>query len=60
MMGIYFPSLLVALLFTMPVYWTIDGLLAKAGLYRWVWHIDMFRLSLFIVMFGCIGLYMYR
>jgi len=60
LMGVYFPSLLVALLILLPVYWVLDGVLAKVGLYRWVWHADLFRLSLFVVMFGTAGIYLYR
>ena len=60
LMGIYFPSLLAAFVITMPVYWIIDGLLAKAGLYGWVWHVDLFRFSLFVVMFGSLGARLYR
>ncbi len=57
--GVYFPSLLLALFITMPVYWVVDGMLARLGCYRWVWHIDLFRLCLFIIMFGGLGLYLY-
>jgi len=60
LLGIYVPSLLVALVVTMIVYWPLDGLLARAGLYRWVWHIDLFRTCLFIIMFGSFGIYLYR
>jgi hypothetical protein len=59
-LGIYVPSLLVALIAMMPVYWVLDGALARTGFYRWVWHIDLFRMCLFIVLFGMSGLYLYR
>jgi hypothetical protein len=59
-LGVYVPSLLVALIVTMPIYWLLDGALARAGLYRWVWHIDLFRMCLFIIMFGALGIYLYR
>jgi hypothetical protein len=59
-LGIYVPSLLVALIVMMPVYWVLDGVLARTGFYRWVWHIDLFRMCLFIVLFGLLGLYFYR
>jgi hypothetical protein len=59
-LGVYVPSLLIALLATMPVYWLLDVLLAKLGVYRWVWHIDLFRLGVFVVMFTVWGNYLYR
>src|SRR5579871_1410048 len=49
--GIYVPSLLIALIVTLPVYWLLDGVIARAGLYKWTWHVDLFRLCLFVVMF---------
>jgi hypothetical protein len=58
--GVYVPSLLVAFVVVLPVFWLLDGALARAGVYRWVWHIDLFRLCLFVVMFGSLGLYWYR
>jgi len=58
--GVYVPSLLVAFVVVLPVFWLLDGMLARAGAYRWVWHIDLFRLCLFVVMFGTLGLYWYR
>jgi hypothetical protein len=58
--GVYVPSLLVAFVLALPVFWLLDGMLARAGVYRWVWHIDLFRLCLFVVMFGSLGLYWYR
>ena len=58
--GIYLPSLLLALVATMPIYWLLDSVFARLGVYRWVWHTDLFRLSLFVVMFGALGLHIYR
>lgn len=58
--GVYVPSLLVAFVVVLPLFWLLDGVLARAGAYRWVWHIDLFRLCLFVVMFGVLGLYWYR
>jgi hypothetical protein len=60
LLGIYMPSLLIVLLAAMPVFWIIDGLLARAGCYRRVWHIDLFRLCCFVILFASCGLYLYR
>jgi hypothetical protein len=58
--GIFFPSLLVAFLIVIPLYWLLDGMLARTGFYTQVWHIGLFRLALFVIMFGALGLYFYR
>jgi protein AaeX len=59
-LGVYFPSLLIAFLGVVPVFLLLDGVLARLGCYRWVWHIDVFRLSLFLALFCSVGLYWYR
>ncbi len=53
--GILFPTLLPALGVAGILYVVIDGALARCGAYRWVWHIDLFRVSLFAVLFGLLG-----
>jgi protein AaeX len=58
-LGIYFPALMAAFLIMLPVFWVIDGLLARTGCYRWVWHIDIFRLSLFLLLFCSLGIRWY-
>jgi hypothetical protein len=60
LLGLYVPSLLVLFVGSMPVYWLLDGALAHAGCYRHVWHIDLFRLCLFVILFGSVGLYLFR
>ncbi len=59
-LGVYFPSLVLLFLALMPLFWLIDGALARIGCYRWVWHVDLFRLCLFFVTFCSLGIYWYR
>jgi len=58
--GVYVPSLLAVLLLSVTAFWVIDGVIARSGMYRFVWHIDLFRLALFVIMFGTLGGYLYR
>jgi len=58
--GVYLPSLLLILLVTLPVFWALDRVLAKNDVYRWIWHIDLCRLALFVILFGTLGLWFYR
>jgi hypothetical protein len=48
--GIYFPWLLVLGVVTLGVAWALRRLLARAGLYRLVWHPALFDLALFVVL----------
>ncbi|MCZ8438735.1 DUF1656 domain-containing protein [Achromobacter xylosoxidans] len=48
--GIYFPWLLVLSVVTLGVAWAVRRVLARAGLYRLVWHPALFDLALFIVL----------
>lgn len=57
---IYVPTLLLLLPLTAAVHWTLDGLLARTGFYRHVWHPSLFRLSSFICLYAAAGLCLYR
>ena len=54
------PSLLLALICIVPIYTMLDRMLARYGIYRWVWHVDLFRVCLFIVMFAALGNVLYQ
>ena len=58
--GVCVPSLLLAFIFMVPIYMMLDATLARYGAYRWVWHVDLFRICLFIVMFAALGNMLYR
>jgi hypothetical protein len=58
--GILFPTLLAIFIAAAAVYWLLDGLLARAGFYQWVWHASLFRVCLFVGLFSALGLLVYR
>ena len=58
--GVLFPSLLVALLVAIALYLALDWGLARTRLYRWVWHVHLFRLALFVIIFSALGCCLYR
>jgi len=57
--GIFFPTLLIILIIAAAIYWLLDGVLARAGLYRHVWHASLFRVCLFVCLFSALGLMFY-
>jgi len=36
--------------------WAIDAIVGRFGLYRYVWHPPLFRVALFVCLFGIAGL----
>ncbi|MGH8455758.1 MAG: DUF1656 domain-containing protein [Stenotrophobium sp.] len=50
--GIYFPALLPVFFAAAIAYWLLDGLLARLDFYRQVWHPALFRVCLFVCLFG--------
>lgn len=48
--GIYFPWLLVLGVITLGVSWVVRRAMARAGLYRLVWHPALFDLTLYLVL----------
>lgn len=57
--GILFPTLLLVLLISVSLTWLLDGVLARVGFYRHVWRPPLFRLALFVCLFGAGGLLIY-
>ena len=46
-------SPLIPVLFvTIPVFWLVDKLLRHVVYYRFVWHADVFRVALFVIIFS--------
>ena len=50
------PGLLVLASALFVVFWLLDGLAARAGLYRYAWHPPLFRLAVYVCVFGLLGL----
>lgn len=57
--GVLMPSLLAALVLAAVLYLPLDWALARVGFYRRVWHLHLFRLALFSIIFGGLGLLLY-
>lgn len=58
--GILLPTLLPILAATALLFWLLDGVLARRGLYAQVWHPSLFRVCLFACLFAVLGLLVYR
>ena len=58
--GLYAPTLLVIFLAAAALQWLLSGLLARLGLFSVLWHPPLFRLSLFVCLFGGAALLVYR
>ena len=52
------PSLFVAFLASVVLHIILDRVLGRIGVYRYVWHPPLFRVSLFFCIFGLCGLYL--
>lgn len=58
--GFFLPTLLPIFLFAFGLQWLLDNLLGRLGLYSRVWHPALFRFSLFVCIFGALGLALYH
>lgn len=58
--GFFLPTLLPIFLFAFGLQWLLDNLLGRLGVYGRVWHPSLFRFSLFVCLFGALGLVLYR
>ena len=59
LLGFYMPTLLPLFILAFAVQWGLDSVLARLGLYAHVWHPSLFRFSLFVCLFGAMGLALY-
>jgi hypothetical protein len=50
--GLYVPTLLLLTLAALVVSRVLNGLLARLGVYRFVWHPALFDLALFVIVLG--------
>lgn len=53
------PGLLVVFIGCLLLLWLVDTVVGRFGLYRFVWHPPLFRLALFVCMFGAAGLLLF-
>jgi hypothetical protein len=53
------PGLLVLFVVSLLLLWLIDWVAGRFGLYRWVWHPSLFRLALFVCVFGSFALLLF-
>lgn len=60
LLGFFLPTLLPMFLFAFGLQWLLDGLLGRLGVYSRVWHPALFRFSLFVCIFGALGLALYH
>ena len=52
--GVYVPTLLLLLLAAYAVKSLLRALLARLGVYRWVWHPPLFNLALYVLVLGAL------
>jgi protein AaeX len=57
--GAMMPGLLVWFVLSLGLLLLIDVAIGRFGLYRFVWHPSLFRIALFVCIFGSIGLLLY-
>jgi protein AaeX len=54
------PSLLLAFLLSIVLQVILDAIFGRVGLYRHIWHPSLFRVSVFVCVFGILGLLVLR
>lgn len=54
------PGLLLVFAACLLLLWLVDTVVGRFGLYRFVWHPPLFRLALFVCMFGAAGLWLFH
>lgn len=54
------PSLLPVFLLSIGIQVALDRVMAWCGVYRYVWHPPLFRLSCFVCIFGVLGMLVLR
>lgn len=58
--GVLIPGLLAVFIGCLLLMVLLDLLVGRLGLYRHVWHPSLFRLALFVCLFGAAGLLLLR
>lgn len=52
------PGLLVLFILALLAIWLLDSLAGRFGLYRFVWHPPLFRVAIFVCVFGAFALFL--
>lgn len=55
--GALVPALVLQFLLSLLLLWGLDWLAGRYGLYRHVWNPALFRLAVFVLVFGAFGLF---
>ena len=50
--GVLVSPLIPCLFVTIPIFWLVDKLLRLFAYYRFVWHADLVRIALFVIIFS--------
>ncbi|MDR6937925.1 MULTISPECIES: DUF1656 domain-containing protein [unclassified Luteibacter] len=50
------PGLLILFVLAIAVIWLLDAIAGRFSLYRFVWHPPLFRLAVFVCVFGAFAL----
>jgi hypothetical protein len=53
------PGLLVLFVVSLLLLWLLDWLAGRFGLYRLVWHPPLFRLAMFVCVFGVLAMFLF-
>jgi hypothetical protein len=56
----YVPAIVLLCIAGAALTWLLDQVIAYTGLYRVVWHPNLFRASLLVCVCGVLGLTVYR
>ena len=59
-LGLFIPAIIMVLLLCIVLTAALDKLLKRAGVYGFVAHPALFCISLFVILFASISLYIYR
>lgn len=55
----FVPGLIVLFVLSLGLLWLLDWLAGRYGIYRHVWQPPLFRLALFVCVFGSIALLLF-
>ena len=50
--GVLVSPLLPSFFLTVPLFWVMEKLLRRFGCYKFVWHANLVRVALFIIIYG--------
>lgn len=56
----FVPGLMLVFVGCLLLLWVVDTIVGRFGLYRYVWHPPLFRLAIFVCMFGAAGLLLFH